>query len=110
MHVGGVSHRDLRGGSFLIAEQGREIRAWLGDIDGVRLHKHLSPRQRETDLARFAADIEDHPWVPPSVRYRFLLAYTRQFPRGLIDPRQLWRDVAWQARSERRERQKRAAA
>ncbi|HBO46433.1 MAG TPA: hypothetical protein DD670_21395 [Planctomycetaceae bacterium] len=110
MHVGGVSHRDLRGSSFMIAEHGRELRVWLVDMEGVLLHKQVSARQREVDLVRLAVDVEDHAWVPPSIRYRFLLAYARQFPQGSIDPRQLWRDVAWQARSERRGEKKRAAA
>ncbi|MBN1588400.1 MAG: hypothetical protein JW888_02695 [Pirellulales bacterium] len=97
MHARCVSHRDLKGSNLLVAVAGREVRTWLIDMDGVRIHRHLPARRRVGDLARLATSVEAHPWVSRTVRYLFLRAYAKQFPRGTIEERSLWRAVARRA-------------
>jgi tRNA A-37 threonylcarbamoyl transferase component Bud32 len=94
MHAKQISHRDLKGSNLLVAERENELRTWLIDTDGVTIRRRLSPRRLAADLARLATSVEAHPWVTRSIRYRFLRAYARQFPRGAIDEKKLWRAVS----------------
>ena len=98
MHARCVSHRDLKGSNLLVARRGREVKTWLVDMDGVRIHRYLSARRRAADLARLARSVEVHPWITRAVRYRFLRAYAKQFPRGFVDERALWQAVGRRAR------------
>ncbi len=98
MHARCVSHRDLKGSNLLVAQRGRELQTWLVDMDGVRIHRHLSVRRCAADLARLATSVEAHPWVTQAVRYRFLRAYAKQFPRGFVDERSLWQAAGRRAR------------
>ena len=97
MHSRHVSHGDLKGSNLLIAERDDELRTWLIDVDGVRIHRRLSPRRREADLARLATSLEAHPWVSSAIRYRFLRAYAAESPPATIRCKSLWRGVARRA-------------
>ncbi|MBN2024538.1 MAG: phosphotransferase [Pirellulales bacterium] len=97
MHDRRVSHRDLKAANLLVQEQGDGVRAYLVDLDGVRIHRWLGRRRRAADLARLAASLAAHPWVTPAICWRFLRAYSAEFPRGVIDLKALWRAVARRA-------------
>jgi len=107
MHARRVSHRDLKASNLLVADAGDEVRTWLVDTDGVRIHRRLSARRRAADLARLATSVAAHPWVSRTVLCRFLRAYAAEFSRGSIDKRLLWRAVERRARRQiaRRKRQ-----
>jgi tRNA A-37 threonylcarbamoyl transferase component Bud32 len=94
MHSKRVAHRDLKGSNVLVTQRDNLLHTWLIDMDGVTVHRLLTARRRASDLARLATSVEAHPWVTKSIRYRFLRAYARQFPRGVINEREVWRAVA----------------
>lgn len=98
MHARRVSHRDLKASNLLVKVVGKDVRTWLIDTDGARIQRRLSARRRAADLARLATSVEAHPWVTRSVRYRFLREYARQFSRGEVNEKSIWRSVARRAK------------
>ena len=72
MHAWNIGHRDLKAQNLLLAEQAGRLRAYLIDLDGVRLVKRLSQRRRARNLARLATSMEAHAWVTRTDRLRFL--------------------------------------
>jgi len=98
MHASQIAHRDLKGANLLVADRGDRVAAYLIDVDGARICRHLSPARRAANLARLAAGIEAHPWVTRTMYCRFLRAYVRQFPPGQIAWKLLWRDVSARSR------------
>jgi tRNA A-37 threonylcarbamoyl transferase component Bud32 len=56
MHDGGIIHRDLTSGNFLVDEEGR---VYLTDLNRAHLLDYLSVHQRLRDLARISFTMSD---------------------------------------------------
>lgn len=97
MHAYQIAHRDLKGSNVLVAERDGVLRAYLIDVDGIRIARRLGHRPQIADLARLAASLEAHPWVTRTVRCRFLLAYTAQFAPGEKAWKALWQEITRRA-------------
>jgi tRNA A-37 threonylcarbamoyl transferase component Bud32 len=94
MHAWGISHRDLKGCNLVFTETGDQIDAYLIDLDGVRVGRHLALATRAHNLARLAASLEAHEWVTHTDRMRFWRAYVRELRPEPIDGKALWRATA----------------
>lgn len=94
MHAWGVRHGDLKASNLLVVESPQTVRAYVIDLDDVRIGRRIPPANSLADLARLAAGLEAHPWVSRTFGCRFLRAYARQFPPGAIDWKALWRQTA----------------
>jgi tRNA A-37 threonylcarbamoyl transferase component Bud32 len=93
MHAAGAAHRDLKAANLLVIEEGRDVTAYLVDLDGLQPGKLLGFQRQARDLARLAAGLAAHPWVTRSIGRRFLRAYLREFPQEGIDWKPLWRAI-----------------
>lgn len=114
MHAQGISHGDLKGSNILVIDgennsdnqsletflidldgiQNQSLETLLIDLDDVRFHKRLSRKRQVADLSRLATSVAGHRWAGNSLRWRFLVAYAAEFPRGTICLKTLWRTVA----------------
>lgn len=56
MHDGGIMHRDLTSGNFLVDKEGR---VYLTDLNRARHRDHLTDHQRLRDLARISFTMSD---------------------------------------------------
>jgi tRNA A-37 threonylcarbamoyl transferase component Bud32 len=94
MHAWDVSHRDLKAANLAVVEHADDTEVYLLDVDGVRLARRLSQRERVRNLARMAVSLRLHGWVSRTLALRCLLAYlqVQGVPRRSWKP--LWRDVA----------------
>ena len=105
MHAWQISHGDLKAGNLLVVEQDGKPQTYLIDAADVRIARRLTWRDRVRDLARLATSLQAHPWITRTILCRFLRAYVRQLPAGLVAWKPLWREVA--RRSRRMVRRKR---
>ncbi|MEZ6072189.1 MAG: lipopolysaccharide kinase InaA family protein [Pirellulales bacterium] len=94
MHHWGVSHRDLKACNLLVASVGNDVECHVVDPDGVRIRRHVSFRRRSRDLARLAASMAAHPWLPKTTLLRFMREYLRAQRDVQLDWKQLWRSIA----------------
>lgn len=108
MHAFQIAHRDLKPSNVLVVQHGDRVETQLIDVDGIRIARRLSARQKTADLARLAAGIEAHRWVTRGICCRFVRAYVAQFPQGEVAWKSVWRDAARDAsrmnRAKRRRR------
>jgi tRNA A-37 threonylcarbamoyl transferase component Bud32 len=94
MHAWNVAHRDLKGCNLVAVEQPNSVDACLIDLDGVRLKRRLSRRERADNLSRLAASVHAHPWVSNTHRLRFLRAYLAVLGKSTGDWKDCWREIA----------------
>lgn len=94
MHAWGVHHGDLKASNLLVVESSSTVSTYVIDLDDVQIGCRTPPPGQVADLARLAAGWEAHPWVSRTAGCRFLRAYARQFPPGVIDWKDLWRQTA----------------
>lgn len=92
MHSRQIVHGDLKGGNLLVVDRNQQLQTYVIDADDVRIQRRLAPADRASDLARLVTSLSAHPWVSRTVGCRFFRAYSRQFPRGEVDWKWLWRD------------------
>lgn len=71
MHNGGIMHRDLTSGNFLVDEDGA---VYLIDLNRSLIRKRLSGRQRAQDLARISFATDDAQ-LSENVRQAFFQSY-----------------------------------
>ena len=93
MHAAGIGHRDLKPANLLVVKGDLTVTTYLVDLEGVRPLGHLSVSHRAKDLARLAAGISAHPWIPATIRLRFLQAYLAESPADSIEWKALWRAI-----------------
>jgi tRNA A-37 threonylcarbamoyl transferase component Bud32 len=98
MHSCHVFHGDLKGSNVLISASADPPRVYLIDTDDVRRVRRGRHTARIKDLARLATSAAAHPWISRTLLCRFLHAYCAEHPRGEIDWKELWREVAFAAR------------
>lgn len=94
MHTQRVLHGDLKASNLLITDHNGQIESHLVDVDDVTLDIDTTLSRRATDLARLAASLEAHPWVPRTTRLRFLRAYVKESRRHISDWKPLWHAIA----------------
>lgn len=94
MHAAGVSHRDLKPANLLLVDRPEGCDAYVIDLDGARLHRHVSARRRAKNLARLARGQEQCPGVTATAILRFLKAFLRETGHGEQYWKALWSDVA----------------
>ena len=99
MHAWNVAHRDLKAQNLMVAEQGQRLRAYLIDLDGVRLARRLSELRRARNLARLATSMEAHSWLTRADRMRFLRAYLAVAPLERRTWKWFWRHAARRSRT-----------
>ncbi len=99
MHAAGIANRDLKGVNLLVVQHGDDLQTYLVDLDGVRLTKGLSLKERAANLARLAVSVQAHQWVSRGVYRRFLRAYAAQFTPQTVAWKPLWRAVAARAQA-----------
>ncbi len=99
MHAWQISHRDLKAANLLVVENGAGLETYLIDVEDVRVLRRLSFSRQTADLARLAAGMHAHPWLPRTIFRRFLNAYLGEFLPESTAWKPLWREVA--RRSER---------
>jgi len=97
MHNWGVSHGDLKGCNLLIVERGRDVQAYVLDLDSVRIRRRLTRRAQVRDLARLAASLAAHAWVGRSAAMAFMKSYQTERHAGWRDSKPLWRQAARRA-------------
>ena len=107
MHAAGAAHRNLKAANLLVVEEGRDVIAYLVDLDGLQAGKPLAFQRQARDLARLAAGLAAHPWVTRSICRRFLRAYLGAFPAAGRDWKPLWRAIVVETAGLRRRKQKR---
>ena len=107
LHARQIIHGDLKASNLLVVEQPSGVETYLVDADGARIGDRLTFAQQAADLARLATSIEAHPWVSLSIHCCFLRAYARQFPRGAVAWKPLWREVAHRSRQITRRKRRR---
>jgi len=98
MHAWNVDHRDLKAPNLMLVENGDALKAYLIDLDGVRLVRQLSEKRRARNLARLATSMEAHPWVTRTDRLRFLRAYFAVAPLEQHDWKWFWRRISRRSR------------
>jgi tRNA A-37 threonylcarbamoyl transferase component Bud32 len=91
MHAWNVSHRDLKANNLLVAERAGALHAWLVDLDGAGILRHLSFDRRARDLARLAASMRRYRWLPRSAVRRFLHTYLRAMGHAQHEWQALWK-------------------
>lgn len=94
LHDWQFAHRDLKGCNLVVVEHPEDVEVLVIDLDGLTLRRHLTPATQAQNLARLAVSLEAHPWLSRTDRLRFLRAYLRQLPRGTVEWKSLWRDIA----------------
>ncbi len=107
MHARRISHRDLKGANLLVTDDPHRPKAYVIDVDGVRICRRLSSARRAANLARLAAGMQSHAWLPRTVWCRFLRAYAAQFVVEHIQWKPLWREVAARSRRIRARKRRR---
>ena len=110
MHAQRVLHGDLKASNLLITDRDGQIDSHLVDADDVTLNIDTTLPRRAADLARLAASLETHPWVPHTVPLRFLRAYLKETRQPAFDWKTLWHAIAERAQPiNRRKRRKKQA-
>ena len=71
LHERQLSHRDLKAGNILAAED----RIWLIDLVGMRVFMQLSREERIQNLTRLNASFHAHPLLTRTDKLRFLRTY-----------------------------------
>lgn len=97
MHEGGIQHRDLTSGNFLVDDAGL---VYLVDLNRARRLGHVSRRQRLTDLARISFAARDQKLHYQLAR-RFFQAYGAE-----TDPVFNWEGGYWKYRKRRLRRRR----
>ncbi|UCD38322.1 MAG: phosphotransferase [Fidelibacterota bacterium] len=86
MHEGGIIHRDLTSGNFLVDEGGR---VYLVDLNRAQPIKHISTRQRLTDLARISFTSRDQDLTTLLAR-KFFQVYSVETDQTIDWERRYW--------------------
>ncbi len=93
LHRWQIAHRDLKWGNLLAAPRVGAVETAIIDLDGVKIRRHLSDKQRCSNLARFAASLVLHPAVRRGHCRRFLQAYLHEYAEG-EDWKTWWRMIS----------------
>jgi tRNA A-37 threonylcarbamoyl transferase component Bud32 len=97
LHERGFAHRDFKAPNVLIAglDDGPDaIRPWLIDLDGLRLRRQVSDRDRLRVLMRLSVSTEYCAAVTRTDRLRFLKAWMRGPGRTDTAWKPIWRQLA----------------
>jgi hypothetical protein len=97
MHERGFAHRDFKAPNVLIAglDGGlAAIRPWLIDLDGLRLRRRVSDRDRLRVLMRLSVSLEYCAAVTRTDRLRFLKTWMRGPGRTDTGWKPIWRQLA----------------
>ena len=92
MHTGGILHRDLTTGNFLVDATGR---VYLVDLNRARRLARLSRRRRLSDLARISFNARDRE-LKSRLAHRFFQVYGHE-----TDPAVDWEGGYWKYRRRR---------
>lgn len=75
MHAQNISHRDLKPGNMLLVDEGRKVKPYVIDLDGVALHGQLGTQPRMSNLSRLAIGMCELPPLETTLMLRFLKSY-----------------------------------
>ncbi len=93
MHAWGMVHRDLGGTNVLVVEEVARVKTYVIGAGRLRMAAHMPPAGAVAELARLATSVEADGPVPRTAWCRFLRAYARQLPAGLVSWKEVWRGV-----------------
>ena len=108
MHSQNLSHRDLKPPNLLLVDHGRDVSAFVIDLDGADIHYRMSWRLRLRNLSRLVIGVEKLPRLPNSVRLRFLKQYLHALGDSSRDWKEVWRDLAAVSAERARKKQRRS--
>jgi len=98
MHRNRVSHRDLKAGNLLLANQPSSVEAFVIDLDGARRFLWLPRSRRLRDLSRLAFATAFDETITHTARLRFLRAYVKAAGENWTSWKTIWRRVARMAK------------
>ncbi len=102
MHIDGFSHRDMKASNILLRNITTEnkneinpddIQIILVDLDGLKLKRRVSEKDKLRTLARLSVSADLSPYITLTDRARFLKIYLQKIGSGKPNWKKLWHEI-----------------